>query len=318
MARRLAIRLAPVAVLLLTTASWLRAGERRVIPSFGVDVEVVSLNLALSDPGGRPVTGLTEQDVAVFEDGVRQPITTFVQEQWPITLAVLIDGSASMRPVLPTAQAAARKLLQTLGPDDRALVAQFNRRLTVLQDFTSDRAALDRAVGEVAAEGETALYTALYVALKELFGPRTEGRAERQAIVVLSDGRDTASMVDDEQVLELARKADVNIYTVGLPESPAVTASPDFDGSPRYFLSTLARETGGRSFFPASLSDLAGAYDEVATELRTLYGVAYVPTNTARDGSWRRISVRALRPSLVARYRTGYYAPRAARVAQGR
>jgi Ca-activated chloride channel family protein len=293
-------------LVLLVAAPVVAQGDRGV-PTFGIDVEIVSLNLAVTDPAGRPVLDMSERDLAIFEDGVRQQISLFAQEEWPITLAVLIDGSDSMAPALPTAQAAARRLLRTLRPRDRALVAQFNRRLTVLQDYTSDVGALEAAVGSIQTEGKTALRTALYVALKELAAQRRDGGLERQALVVLSDGQDTASAVTDEQLLELARAGEVNIYGIGLRNGRPGTLPPDPQAT--YLLTALARETGGQAFFPLALTDLEGVYERIANELRTLYGLAYASSNTSQDGRWRRIEIRSLRESLLFRHRKGYYAP---------
>jgi len=301
-------------VALLLAASPLWADARRRVPSFGIDVEVVSLSLAVSDPRGQRVTDVSEQEVAVYEDGVPQQITVFARQRWPITLAVLIDASSSMQNKLPFAQAAALRLLRTLSPEDKALVAQFSQRLTVLQDFTSDQAALAAAVGSIAVNGNTALHTALYVALKELAAQKRDGELARQALVVLTDGEDTASALTEEQVLELARGAGVNVYAIGIRDA-ARSETALAEQVPRYFMTALAREAGGRAFFPTALEELESLYEGIAEELRTLYGVAYASTNSRRDGRFRQIVIRSLRPSLLLRHRKGYYAPRA-RLAQ--
>jgi Ca-activated chloride channel family protein len=303
-----------VALLLLAVPAV--AAEHRRVPTFGIDVELVSLNLAASDPHGRGLTDVGEAELQVFEDGVRQQISVFARERWPITLAVLIDASNSMSLKLPFAQAAALRLLRTLSPDDRALVAQFSRHLTVLQDYTSDQAALEAAVRSIQIGGDTALNTALYVGLKGLACQQAKGELSRQALVVLSDGADTASAVSEDQVLEQAGTGAVNVYAVGIGDTVGPVKSP-VDPRSQYFMSTLARQTGGRAFFPRSLSDLNGVYDGIAEELRTLYGVAYVPSNTHRDGAWRQISIRSLRPNVLLRHRTGYYAPRSPLLARG-
>jgi len=300
--------------LLLLTAPL--AFAQKSVPTFGVDVEVVSLSLAVTDPRGGSIDDLREQDVVVWEDGVRQPVQLFTRETWPITVDILIDGSDSMTRVLPLAQSAARRLVAALGPGDRASVGCFTRRLEVLQDLTSDRARLDDAIDAVRPDGVTALYDSLYVALKDVAGRRRDGRMERRALVVLTDGSDTASITRDEEVLEVARRAEVAIYAVGLRDSRPPRHSEDT--VPTYFLTALARETGGRAFFPTAAAELEGTYDRIAEELRSLYGVAYTPVNPSRDGLWRRIRVQSLRPNLLLRHRTGYYAPTAARVAASR
>jgi Ca-activated chloride channel family protein len=278
-------------------------------------VEVVSLNLVVTDARGHQVVGLQPEDVAVLEDGVPQPISLFAQEEWPIRLQLLLDGSGSMGQALPVAKRAAKRLLRTLRPGDQAEVAQFSRSLRVLQASTDEIAALERAVDGVASEGDTALYNALYVTLKEQSRERDPDDLSRRAIVVLSDGEDTASMVDDEQLLELARRAGVAVYPIGLLSRPAAGQPPAT--VPTYFLTALARETGGRAYFPRSLAELEGAWDQIAAELRTLYGIGYVPLNPRADGGWRRIAIRTRPAGLVVRHRTGYYAPGVSRSALG-
>src|SRR5262249_18615860 len=153
-----------------------------------------------------------------------------------------------------------------------AEVARFTRRLDLLQSSTGDQQALARAIASVEAKGETALYNSLYVTLKKL---AREGQADlaRRAVVVLTDGEDTASMVSDDQLLELARRAGVVVYAIGLMRPQGVSPQPTL---PAYVLTSLARETGGRACFPRSLGELEGVYDRIARELRTLYGVGYV------------------------------------------
>ena len=300
-------------MLLALVAGALQAETRPRVPTFETAVEVVSLNLVVTDTGGRQVAGLSPDDITLFEDGVPQPISLFAQEEWPIRLQVMLDASGSMGGVLPVAKRAAQRLLRTLRPGDEAEVAQFSRSLRVLQESTGDMAALERAVDEVSPLGDTALYNALYVTLKDQARNRNADEMQRRAIVVLSDGEDTASMVDDEQLIDLARRAGVVIYAIGLltppaPGHPAPTL-------PTYVLTALARETGGRAYFPHSLAELDGAYDRIASELRTLYGVGYVPLNPSSDGRWRRIAIRTRQGSLQVRHRSGYYAPGGSRSA---
>jgi Ca-activated chloride channel family protein len=272
-----------------------------------MDVEVVSLNLVVTDTGGRQVEGLHASDIELLEDGIPQPISLFAQEEWPVRLQILLDASGSMVETLPVAKRAARRLLRTLRPGDEAEVAQFNRRLSVLQASTGDLDALERAVEQVAPDGDTAFYNALYVTLRERARVRDVDELNRRAIVVLTDGEDTASMVDDEQLLDLARRAGVVVYAIGLP--PRATPGRPVSTIPAYFLTALARETGGRAYFPRSIHELEGVYERIATELRTLYGVGYVPLNPRADGGWRRLAVRARHGRLLVRHRTGYFAP---------
>lgn len=279
-------------------------------PTFGVGIEVINLNVSITDAQNRYVTDLAEKDFAVFEDGIRQELSLFTHENLPISLALLIDTSASMDEKLAVAQSAAIRFVKTLRPQDLAQVVQFNDRITVLQDYTADQAALEGAIRRTQASGSTALYNALYVTLKDLGGRKSAAELRRRAIVLLSDGEDTASLVNDEQVLDLARKAEINIYAISLrPNRPADRDRLAFSQAV-YVLTALARDTGGQVHFPASLSELDAVYDRIAEELRTQYSLGYVSSNQHRDGKWRRIVVRVPeREDLQIRHKLGYYAP---------
>jgi Ca-activated chloride channel family protein len=278
------------------------------VPSFGVDLGVVNLSLSVTDTHEKYVRDLTEKDFVVFEDGVRQDICLFTRERLPISLTLLLDGSSSMRGNLRVAQAAAIRFIRTLQPADDAQVAQFTRRYTVLQEPTSDHAALEAAVERVEASGETSLYESLYVALKDLRRQRQNDPTRRLAMVVLSDGEDTSSLVSEDQLMDLARRAEVAIYAIGLyGPRPSSATGP----TPTHFLTALSRETGGRAYFPKDIGDLEGVYDRIADELRTLYGVGYVSGNARRDGAWRKIAVETVRENLIVRHRLGYHAPQA-------
>ena len=284
----------------------LAAADRAAPPTFAAGVGVVSLSLVVTDSRGRPVPTLQASDLALSEDGVPQEISLFAQEEWPIRLSILLDSSGSMADALPVAKRASARLVRALRPGDQAQVAQFNRTLQPLQEATADQDALVQAIDRVLPSGDTALYSALYVTLKDLVRTRTDDLA-RRAIVVLSDGEDTVSTVTDDQLLDLARRAGVAIYAIGLLRPPPPGQRPA--SPPTYVLTALARETGGRAYFPRSLGELEGAYDGIARELRTLYGIGYVPRSPHSDGSWHRIDIQTREPNLVVRHRTGYYSP---------
>ena len=279
-------------------------------PTFGVGIEVINLNLSVTDGRNRYVTDLIEKDFAVYEDGIRQELSLFTHENLPISMSILIDTSASMQEKLPQAQAAATKFIKTLRPQDAAQVVQFNDRHTVLQDFTNDLNLLEAAIKKTEAAGPTALHNTLYVALKDLGKQKKAGELRRRAIVLLTDGEDTASLVSDEQVLELARKTEINIYSISLRPNRSQDRSRLSFSQAGYVLTSLAKETGGQVFFPNSLSELDSVYDRIAEELRTQYSLGYVSSNQRRDGKWRRIVVRTPdREDLQIRHKLGYYAP---------
>jgi Ca-activated chloride channel family protein len=279
-------------------------------PTFGAEIEVINLNISVTDGRNRYITDLLQNDFAVFEDGIRQELSLFTHENLPISLSVLIDTSASMQEKLPQARAAAIRFIKTLRPQDDSQIVQFNDRSTTLQDFTNDQALLEAAIKRTDAAGPTALYNSMYVALKDLTKRKKEKELRRRALVVLSDGEDTASLVNDEQVMELARKSEIAIYPISLrPSRPQDRGRMAFSQA-EHILTSLARETGGQVFFPQALSELETVYDRIAEELRTQYSIGYMSSNSRRDGKWRRIVVRTPdRPGLQVRHKLGYYAP---------
>jgi len=184
-----------------------------------------------------------------------------------------------------------------------------------VQDFTSNTGELISALSRVHADGETALYTALYVTLDKFRRMLpTNDEVRRQAIVVLTDGEDTTSAIRYEDVLDAARRAGVAIYTISIispfeAETLTTLGERRFASEADYALRTLARETGGRAFFPIALRELAGVYRSVADELATEYALGYVPKVIGNDGVFHRLAVRILsHPEARPRTRTGYYA----------
>jgi len=297
-----------LALLVLASGSALRAQGPPRPPVFGTGIEVINLNVSVTDARGRYITDLTKNDFAVFEDGVRQELSIFNHEDIPISLVLMLDTSASMDEKLPTARAAAIRFVGTLRPQDNAQVMQFNDRTTILQDFVADHGALDSAIGRTEAAGPTALHNALYVALKELEKQKTQA-LRRRAIVLLSDGEDTASLVSDDQVLDLARKTEINIYAISLRPRRMQDRNAVKFSQAAHLLTALTQDTGGQVHFPNSLSELDAVYDRIAEELRTQYSLGYVSNNGRRDGKWRRIVVRIpAREDIQVRHKLGYFA----------
>ena len=280
-------------------------------PSFTASVDQIRISVSVTDAHDRFVDGLAETDFAVFEDGAPQKVSFFTRDPLPLSVALLVDGSGSMQPQLAEAQAAGERFIRTLGPGDLAQIVEFSDRMVVLQDFTADQARLLAAIRGTQASGATALYTALYVTLKQLGRHGTVETLRRRAIVLLSDGEDTASLATDEQVLEQARVGDVGVYAIALrPATPPERERLSFMEA-THFLNALARETGAQVLLPGSASELDAAYARVAEELRTQYTLGYVSSNARRDGTWRRIVVRMPgRADLQLRHKLGYRAAR--------
>jgi VWFA-related protein len=292
-------------------------------PTFRSGIELVALNVTVTDAHKRHITNLGETDFQVFEDGVLQDVAFFAVGKVPLDLAVLLDTSASMADVLSLVQAAATGFVSTLGPSDRGLVMTFNDSARVVQGWTSERTALVGAIGGVSSRGGTSLYNALYVALKEFARmPRGNDEVRGQAMVVLSDGEDTASLVGFDEVLTLAKRSGVSIYTISLRNRSAATellgSARRFFSEADYSMRTLARETGALSFFPAELRELSGVYGSIAEELATQYSMGYTPKNQRVSLDFRRVLVRIpTRPDARARTRTGYLADPPRRAAVG-
>ena len=280
-------------------------------PKIRSGVELVSLNVSVTE-GGKYVTDLEEAEFEVFEDGAKQAISFFSRKQQPIALAILLDTSNSMEDKLRTAQEAAIGFARRLKPEDVAEVIDFNSQVRILQGFTNDAAELEKAIRSTQANGSTALYNAIYISLKELrkVQVRTEAELRRQAIVVLSDGDDTTSLMPYEEVLDLAKRSETAIYTIGLRPQQSDPVRTQFKEA-EFVLRQLAQETGGRSFFPSNVGELAKIYDQISQELSTLYSIGYSSRNPSRNGAWRRIVVRVARPGMLARTRQGYYGPTA-------
>src|SRR5262245_47233336 len=280
------------------------------LPTFPAGVDMVQLSISVTNGRNHFVTGLSESDFAVFEDGVSQRLAYFTGDPLPLSVVLLLDCSASMEEKLPAAQEAGARFLRALGPEDLAQVVQFNDRITPLQGFTADRAALEAALRRTQAQGTTVLYDALYVALRELRAQGRPGSTRRRAIVLLSDGEDTASLAGDEQVLEVARQMEIAVYAISLRPERAIDRQRASALEAAHFLTALARDTGGQSYFPGSLSDLDGVYERIGEEMRSQYTLGYVSSNPRRDGKWRRIVVRAASDDLQVHYKIGYYAPK--------
>jgi Ca-activated chloride channel family protein len=294
-------------VLALSAGLTAFAQQQQQQQRFKGGVDLVSLNVTVIE-GTKYVTDLAETDFEVFEDGARQPLTFFSRVQQPIALSILLDTSASMEESLGTAQEAAIGFARQLRTDDMIEVIDFDSQVQILQDFTNNREALEKAIRQTAVNGSTSLYNAIYISLKRLKQVRARSAEEirRQAIVVLSDGDDTSSLVEYDEVLDLAKRSETAIYAIGLRQGEQ--ARREFKEA-EFVLRQLSQETGGRAFFPSSVQDLPKIYQQISDELSSQYAIAYSSKNPLRNGAWRRITVRVTRQGLVARTRQGYYAP---------
>jgi Ca-activated chloride channel family protein len=278
--------------------------------TFRSGVDLVSLNVIVTDNRDRFVTGLTQNDFSIFEDGIQQDVTFFAAANVPLDLAILLDASSSMSDKLATVQEAAVGFASHLRPGDRVTVVGVKDSARVLHDLDSNVAAACEAIRRTTASGGTALYNGLYTTIKQMqkVHASDEGEIRRQAIAVLTDGDDTTSIVTFDDVLALAKQAGIAIYTIAL-KSPYPTAllgaQKDSSGS-EFAMKALAQETGARSFFATDIAQLAGVYSSITQELGNQYALGYTSSNAKRDGGFRRIFVRVDEPNVRARTRSGY------------
>jgi VWFA-related protein len=300
----------PCALALVLVLVGLSSGVSGQQPSFRTGVDIVSLNVTITDGSNHYVTDLDESEFNVFEDGIRQNVSFFTRRQQPIALSLLLDSSASMEEHLPTLQKAASNFVHRLKPNDIGQVIDFDSRVEIRQGFTGNQADLDAAISQMIAGGSTSLHNAIYIALKELRKVRavSEEDVRRQALIVFSDGEDTSSLVSFDEVLDLAKRSETSIYAIAL-RGPDVQAKGFREAE--FVMRTLAQETGGRAFFPGRIDDLDGVYKQIADELASQYTLGYTSANPRRDGAWRRIVVQVTRPNVTPRTKKGYYAPTA-------
>jgi len=306
-----------VLLLLLASCSGALDGQvvaqtRQVDPvttAFRVGIEIVSVNVTVTSSDQRFVGDLTPDDFIVLENGVPQPLRHFAKSGIPLSMALLIDTSASMADVLPLVQDAASGFVRQFTGGDVASIIDFETRVEIGQALTADSDALERAIRGTRTGGGTSLYNALDVALRELGEPirETTGPPRRRVIIVLSDGADTSSAVTYDQVLDRAVRSETIIYGISLGAGQRSGAPLEGD-SGELILRRLARQTGGRAFFTDEAKDLARFYGQIRDELANQYSLGYEPTGSA-DGKWRRLEVRVRRPGATARTRAGYFAP---------
>jgi Ca-activated chloride channel homolog len=232
----------------------------------------------------------------------------------PLDVVILLDTSASMGSSLGLVQAAATRFVEALGPEDRASVMGISNGLRILQPLSHDMGAVTAAIRHTRAAGRTPLYASIYTALRELAKTRDAYETpRRQAMVVLSDGQDTASGFGFDELIDTVRRLGVPIYTIAPRPPQAIVEQREmiFGETTReqdFELRRLAAETGGRAFFPVVLQELAGVYQDIAIELAHQYSIGYESSNSRLDGGFRRIGLRVAAPGVKWRTRAGYIA----------
>lgn len=278
--------------------------EKSGVYTMNVNVDEVLLNCAVIDERGRPVLDLRRQNFRVWEDGVPQTVSSFVHQDQPVSMGILVDNSGSMRDKRAAVDNAAMKLLQQSNPQDAAFVVNFNDHAFLDQGFTTDRVALRQGLAHFDSRGTTALYDAVVASADEL---SRHARHAKQILLIVTDGADNAShLALRDAIRRVQTLGGPVIYTIGLlyDDEPQEAQKAHDD------LEALSAETGGIAYFPSSLDDVDRIASEVATDIRNQYVVGYHSTRPASDGGYRTVQVEAYmgKHKLTVRTRRGYYA----------
>ena len=279
--------------------------------TFRSGVDLVALSVVVTDGQDKFVSGLSSADFTVSEDGVQQEISFFSATPVPMDLALLLDTSASMVDKMSVVHEAATGFVSSAKPGDRVTVVDIKDGVKVLHPLDEDLDGARASIRATTARGGTALYNGLYMTLKEMVKlRRNNGEVRRQAMLVLSDGDDTASLVGFDDVMEVAKESGIAIYTITLRTDlqRLLAHAKSTAVSGEFAMRTLAQETGARAFFPAAAAELTGVYGTIADELASQYSLGYISTNPRRDGAYRRVVVKVTQPGIRARARAGYVA----------
>ncbi|MGH9769076.1 MAG: VWA domain-containing protein [Blastocatellia bacterium] len=267
---------------------------------------VVTVNVSVTDKQFRQISGLGKDHFEVFEDKVRQQIEFFSDEEKPASVGIVFDLSGSMSNKIVRAREALGEFVKTCHQADDFFLVTFNDRATLLAGLSDGQTVLNK-LSLAEPRGQTALYDAAYLGVEKV----KEGRHEKRAILIVSDGQDNASRYNYGELKKLLKEADVQVYCIGITEDGAY-AGTVMDQQGRVVLEEIARTTGGMAFHPSGHGELEDAVTRIALALRHQYSIGYVPANDQRDGKWRKIKVRVNAPrgmpSLVVRAKEGYYA----------
>jgi Ca-activated chloride channel family protein len=262
-----------------------------------IQTELVNLNVRVVDRNNRPVNNLKETDFRIFENNTEQKIEFFSKSEVPTNYSLVIDNSGSLRMLLDRVIDASKIIVATNRPDDEASVIRFvsSDKIEVKQDFTSDKDLLNDALDQMFVEGgQTAIVDAVYLAAESVSEyEKSDRERKRRAIILVTDGEDRDSFYKENQLYELLREIDVQIYVVGFiselsSEGGFISKSPQ--SKAKAFLERLAKETGGKAYFPRVLNELDSIARDISSELRTQYSIGYQPTD-ANASTFRSIRV---------------------------
>jgi Ca-activated chloride channel family protein len=277
--------------------------------SVRADVELALVNITVTDPHDRLVTGLEADNFRVFEDNIEQEVVTFSSEDVPISIGVVLDLSRSMANKIGKAKEAALEFVKTANPQDEFLLVTFSEHAQITSRFSTNTEELGSSLLSTSAKGRTALLDAIYLGLSEM---RSAHNAKR-ALLIISDGGDNNSRYNENDIRRLVREANTQLYAIGIFDPPEYRSRTLEELNGPSLLSELTELTGGRAFDVANPNELADIAAKVGMELRNQYILGYHPSNKTHDARWRKIKVKVRTPKglppLTAYAKTGYYAP---------
>jgi Mg-chelatase subunit ChlD len=273
------------------------------------DTTLVLINVTVTDPLNRFVTGLEKEHFKLFEDKVEQKITQFSSEDAPLSVGLVFDASGSMGNKLQKSRQAAAQFFKTANPEDEFFLIEFNDKPELVVPFTTNTEEIQNRLTFTQAKGRTALLDALYLAMNQM----KKARNPRKAVLILSDGGDNSSRYTESEIKNLVREADVQVYAIGIFEPIAGRGRTAEELSGPGLLTELTEQTGGRHFPVENLNELPDIAAKIGIELRNQYLLGYAPANQEKDGKYRRVKVQLQQPRglppLKAFFRLGYYAP---------
>lgn len=271
-----------------------------------VDVDLVLVNVTVTDPMNRLVTGLDRENFELFEEKQRQEVRHFSSEDAPLSMGVIFDISGSMNNKMERAKEAVVEFFKTANPQDEFFIITFNDRPEVLADFTKSIEDVQGKLVYTIPKGRTALLDAIYLGVNKM----RDAEHSKKALLVISDGGDNRSRYTDSEIKSMVKEADVQIYAIGVFD--ASPATPEEQRGPG-MLSEITDVTGGRTFTISNPNELSDVATKIGIELRNQYVLGYRPKNVTRDGKWRKIKVKLAPPKglppLNVYAKTGYYAP---------
>ena len=283
--------------------------EQRRETAIRVETQLVLINVTVTDPMNRFVTGLEAEHFQLFEDKGKQTISQFSSEDAPLSIGLVFDASGSMGSKLQKSRQAAGQLFKTANPEDEFFLIHFNDRPELVVPFTTNTEEIQNRLTFTQAKGRTALLDGVYLAMNQM----KKARNPRKAIIILSDGGDNSSRFTESEIRNAVREADVQVYAIGIYEPIGGRGRTAEELAGPGLLSEMAESTGGRHFPVENVNELPDIAAKIGIELRNQYVLGYTPTNQTRDGKYRKVQVKLKQPRglppLRAFYRLGYYAP---------